>query len=152
MLTLQSRRNNGNCLNKIKDALTRSFLPPIISSISRLCLYHVLGGWCCVGVVVQSPILRQPPDQRSTTTHRLHQRHHITPTQPRTRITKQTNKTTKKRWVGCPCAPQAHTTPHPPMKFEVINAGSNLLSHTLPGAVPSAPTDLATGFEKDNRA
>ena len=42
-----------------------------------------------------------------------------------------------------------HPTHH---HFEVINAGSNLLSHTLPGAVPSAPTDLATGFEKDNRA
>ena len=42
-----------------------------------------------------------------------------------------------------------HPTHH---LFEVINAGSNLLSHTLPGAVPSAPTDLATGFEKDNRA
>ena len=43
-----------------------------------------------------------------------------------------------------------HPTHH--LEFEVINAGSNLLSHTLPGAVPSAPTDLATGFEKDNRA
>ena len=149
MLTLQSRRNNGNCLNKIKDALTRSFLPPIISSISRLCLYHVLGGWCCVGVVVQSPILRQPPDQRSTTTHRLHQRHHITPTQPPHRVA---SKTTKKRVGGVPVRPIRHTQHPTHHLFEVINAGSNLLSHTLPGAVPSAPTDLATGFEKDNRA
>ena len=45
--------------------------------------------------------------------------------------------------------PQAQ---HPTTPFGIINAGSNLLSHTLPGAVPSAPTDLATGFEKDNRA
>ena len=66
------------------------------------------------------------------------------------KTSKQANKTKKGGWGAC--APQAHTTPHPPMKFEVINAGSNLLSHTLPGAVPSAPTDLATGFEKDNRA
>ena len=73
----------------------------------------------------------------------------MTPHNPHTRAAKQ-NKT-KKGWVGCPRVPtQAHTTPHPPS--EVINAGSNLLSHTLPGAVPSAPTDLATGFEKDNRA
>ena len=43
-----------------------------------------------------------------------------------------------------------HNTP--PTLSGIINAGSNLLSHTLPGAVPSAPTDLATGFEKDNRA
>ena len=57
--------------------------------------------------------------------------------------------TEKRRGVGAG-ATQAHTTPHPPSG--VINAGSNLLSHTLPGAVPSAPTDLATGFEKDNRA
>ena len=54
MLTLQSRRNNGNCLNKIKDALTRSFLPPIISSISRLCFYHVLAAGVVL-VLLSSP-------------------------------------------------------------------------------------------------
>ena len=71
---------------------------------------------------------------------------------PPTPAPHKTSKQNKKKAGGVHAPHQAHTTPHPPMKFEVINAGSNLLSHTLPGAVPSAPTDLATGFEKDNRA
>ena len=73
--------------------------------------------------------------------------HRITP-HPHSKSNKQTKPQTKGGWGAG--ATQAHTTPHPPSG--VINAGSNLLSHTLPGAVPSAPTDLATGFEKDNRA
>ena len=67
-------------------------------------------------------------------------------------IKNKQNKQNKKGGWGA-CAPHTGTPDTPPTTiFEVINAGSNLLSHTLPGAVPSAPTDLATGFEKDNRA
>ena len=46
-------------------------------------------------------------------------------------------QTTKKKGSH---APHAHS--------QSFNAGSDLLSHTLPGAVPSAQVSLATGFGK----
>ena len=46
---------------------------------------------------------------------------------------------------GC----MAHTTPHTPHTYSIhTKVGSDLLSHTLPGAVPSAQAGLASGFGK----
>ena len=58
----------------------------------------------------------------------------------------------KKWWVGSPppAKTKEKTGTHPPLLCFKKNdcAGSDLLSHTPPGAVPSAHTTLATGFGK----
>ena len=52
-------------------------------------------------------------------------------------------------WVVCDHDHQGHDcTPPTPTIFLKFKAGGDLLSHTLPGAVPSAQVSLATGFGK----